>query len=439
MAKRKMLNDPIGIMDPNQFAFAEAIERLINSLDYTITYKDEDHRMTVRRLKSRPYNTLGARTSCSVIMNRGAHWNPHFNSFFLMVAPTVYLINDMVSFRSIDKNCSYGQMFELGLHIPRTYAIPQKDNSEYTDDPKVNADLIFPYHELFDLGQVGEIIGYPAFLKPQDGGGWVGVERVKDFAELQAAYDKSGKKPMNLQQAIDFKEFVRTVGVGPTMMPMHYNPDAEHSHDRYLRSDDKVVEHGFLSAEHYWEVCSITKLINSFYGWDHNSCESLVGKDDVVYPIDYANAYPDSSPVSLHYYFPDLVKAMVKWLIFCAVTKRKKRVDFAYHWGDYFAVAERRKNEEISYREALVEYNKISDAHFDSAHFEDFCDKHLPDFDERALDFFSSDTLVEVVEGEVNNYFKIPQERPEKMAHYMGILNFWAHCERERLQAVSAG
>lgn len=435
MADKAMLNDPIGIMDPNQYAFAESIERLIARLDYTLSAGGEPRRITCRRLKSRPYNALGARTSCSVIMNRGAHWNPHFNSFFLMVAPTVYLINDMVSFRSIDKNCSYGQMHELGLHIPRTWAIPQKDNSEIVKDPKANEELIFPYHELFDLEQVAEAVGFPAFLKPQDGGGWVGVERVTDMASLKSAYDKSGKKPMNLQQAIDFDEFVRTVGVGPVMMPMHYNPEAAHSHDRYHRSDDKVVEHNFLTAEHFDEVRIITKLINAFYGWDHNSCEALVGKDGVVYPIDYANAYPDSSPISLHYYFPELVKAMVRWLIFCAATHRKKRVDFAYDWERYFAVADELQRGVIDYRQALKRYEALADEHFDTAAFEAFCAEHLPDFDAQALDFFASDEFADILSVEVDNYFKIPAERPAKLAHYRGIIEFWCHCERERLSA----
>ena len=56
---------------------------------------------------SRPYNVLGAKTTCNAILNRGAHWNPHHNSFFTMVMPKTYLINDMFSFKAIDKNTSY--------------------------------------------------------------------------------------------------------------------------------------------------------------------------------------------------------------------------------------------------------------------------------------------------------------------------------------------
>lgn len=439
MPMNKMLNDPIGIMDPNQYAFAESIEQLIHKCDYHIKYGGSEHSMTVRRMKSRPYDVHGARTSCRVIMNRGAHWNPHFNSFFLMVAPTVYLINDMISFRSIDKNVSYGQMEKLGLHIPKTWAIPQKDNSEFTKGERVNADLIFAYHELFDLREIGESVGFPAYLKPQDGGGWVDVSRVESMEEFIAAYNKSGKKPMNLQKAVDFTEFVRTVGVGPVMMPMHYNASAKHSHDRYHRSETQVVEHNFLSAELFKEVSAITKVINAFFGWDHNSCESLIDQDDTVRPIDFANAYPDSSPISLHYYFPELVKAMVRWLIFCAVTSRKKRVDFAYHWERFFEVADQHEKGELDYAAALAAYEAIADEHFDTVRFHEFCAEHMADFDEIALDFFTSDQFMEILKVEVDNYFTIPHERPQKMAHYEGIFRFWGHCEKQRLGLVEAG
>ncbi|MFN8575262.1 MAG: hypothetical protein U0354_00245 [Candidatus Sericytochromatia bacterium] len=253
----------IGIMDPNSFALRASIEGLLDYLKLNIKYKNENYKIEHRRIMSRPYNVLGAKTTCNAILNRGAHWNPHHNSFFTMVMPKTYLINDMVSFKAIDKNTSYGQMYELGLHIPRTVAIPQEDYSELLESSRIDADLIFPEHELFDLKEMGDHVGYPAFLKPQSGGGWVGVEKVNNYEELYKAYKKSGDKPLNLQQAINYKEFVRTVGVGPQMMPMHYNAAAEHSHDRYLRSENQAVQQNFLTAAEYDEVCD-NKVINAF-------------------------------------------------------------------------------------------------------------------------------------------------------------------------------
>lgn len=424
----------IGIMDPNSYSFRHSVEGLLEHLRLdNIKYKGQNFRIVHRRIKSRPYNVLGASTSCNVILNRGAHWNPHHNSFFTMVMPKTYLINDMVSFKSVDKNTSYGQMYELGLHIPRTWAVPQEDYSELLESDKIEADLIFPEHELFDLRAIGDEVGYPAYLKPQSGGGWVGVEKVNDYAELFKAYKKSGDKPLNLQQAIDYKEFVRTVGVGPQMLPMHYNASAKFSHDRYLRNETMAVEHNFLSKKEYEEVCKITKIINAFYNWDHNSCESLIGKDDdKVYPIDFANAYPDSNITSLHYYFPDLVKSMVKWLIFNALSGRTKPV-FGRDWDDYHAIMNQADVENWSYYDKLNEYEKLADKHFNTEEFENFCAESLSDFDQKALEYFDSEKFENIVEEAVKRYFKIPAERPQKNMHYLGIIKFWVSCESARI------
>ena len=427
----------IGLMDPNGYSFRVSIEGLLDHLKLNINYKGQNFKIAHRRIMSRPYNVLGAKTTCNAILNRGAHWNPHHNSFFMMVMPKTYIVNDMVSFKSIDKNTSYGQMFELGLNIPRTWAIPQEDYSDLLDSEKIEPDLIFPEHELFDLKSIGDAVGYPAFLKPQSGGGWVGVEKVEDYSSLYKAYKKSGDKPVNLQQAINYKEFVRTVGVGPQMLPMHYNASAKHSHDRYLRNEHQAVDHNFLTAQEYDEVCKITKVINAFYNWDHNSCESLINKDDgKVYPIDFANAYPDSNVTSLHFFFPELVKSMVKWLVYNAVTDRVKPV-FGRDWDSYYEVLHQAQNENWKYNDKLNAYAELADKHFSTKEFNEFCAEAMPDFEQQALDFFNSERFEKIVAEAVKRYFKIAHEVPEKIMHYQGILNFWVKCEAERLGLTS--
>ena len=432
MAKSK--ETTVGIMDPNSLSFPEAIEGLFEKLNLHIKYEGTEHSVSTRRIKCRPYNTLAANTSCSAILNRGAHWNPHHNSFFTLVAHKVYLLNDMNSFKAIDKNIGYGQMAELGMKIPKTWAIPQQDYSGFEKADRVNTELIFRDHELFSLEEIGEQVGYPAFLKPQDGGGWVGVERVKNPQELVDAYNKSGARPQNLQEAIEYREFVRTVGVGPQLLPMHYNADAEFSHDRYLRNENQAVDPAFLSTEEFKEVSQLCKIVNAFYKWDHNSCECLIDNAGNVRPIDFANAYPDSTVISLHYYFPDLVKAMVRWLTFCSVTGRVKPVPYAYDWRDYFEIKNRAEKEGMSYHELLDEYEKLADKYYDTEKFNAFCAEHLKDFDEIAVEYFESDDYARILEAEVVNYFTLAHEQPAKFAHYNGIHSFWCHCERERMQ-----
>src|SRR2546430_9490130 len=91
----------------------------------------------------------------------------------------------------------------------------------------------------------------------------------------------------------------------------------------HLRYD---VAHDFLTPELGWAVVTISRLVNAFFRWEFNSCESLV-RGSEVHPIDYANASPDVAITSLHYYFPWAMRTLVKWCVFCAVTGRRMRVD----------------------------------------------------------------------------------------------------------------
>ena len=422
----------IGLMDPNSFSFRAALEGLLNHIDRDIKYKGKTYEIVSRRIVARPYNVLGASTTCKVILNRGAHWNPHHNSFFHLVMQHSYMINDMVSFKSIDKNTSYGHMSEFGLHIPPTWAIPQADYSKLLESDRIAPDLIFPDYEVFDLAAIGEEVGYPAYMKPQDGGGWVDVIKVNNVHELHEAYHKIKDKPVNLQKAVDYKEFVRVVGVGPQMMPMHYNASAKFSHDRYLRDENVAVEHNFLPAEQFDEVCKITKIINAFYNWDHNSCEILVDQDGTSHPIDFANAYPDSNVTSLHFYFPELVKAMARWLIFIAVTGRKKPL-FAQYWEEMHKIKDKAEKKGWTYKQTIDAYAELADEAFQTKDFEKFVKESLPDFEAQAYSYFSSEGYDSIVSESVERYFKFPHEWPNKKMHYKGIHQFWLHCERNRL------
>src|SRR3984957_15120614 len=102
-------------------------------------------------------------------------------------------------------------------------------------------------------------------------------------------------------------------------MVIRFPPD-EPMHQRY------AVDHEFLSADAGVEVVTIGKLVNAFFRWGFNSCETLI-KDGVAAPIDYANARPDVALTSLHYYFPWAMKALVKWCVFVVATGRRAKLD----------------------------------------------------------------------------------------------------------------
>ena len=129
------------------------------------------------------------------------------------------------------------------------------------------------YNVAFDLEEVAERVGYPLYMKPYDGGQWVGVARIADASELHSVYDASGERLMHLQASVEgFDVFVRTLSIGAESMVMHFEPDAP-MHERY------VVDHDFLSPETGWEVVTISRLVNAFFRWEFNSCETLVRGD----------------------------------------------------------------------------------------------------------------------------------------------------------------
>ena len=141
-------------------------------------------------------------------------------------------------------------------------------------------------------------------------------------------------------------------------------------HVRYARRPS------FLSPQAGTEVVTIGRLVNAFFRWEFNSCEILV-KDGVVYPIDYANACPDISLTSLHYYFPWAIKALVKWCANALVTGvgRGSRLETER----FSAIADKAG---ANYGEKLAGYRELADAYFEADRYQDFCARSLPHLDE---------------------------------------------------------
>ena len=203
------------------------------------------------------------------------------------------------------------------------------------------------YAQMFDLAELGDKVGYPMYIKPYDGGGWAGVSRIDNADDLQRLYDESGTYLMHLQQAVDPHDlFIRCVGLGPQVRVVRYDPGAP-LHDRYTADDGDVPD------DQRQHLIDTTLTINSFFGWDFNSCEAL-RKDDAWFPIDFANPCPDSQVTSLHYHFPWLIAANLRWSLFCAATKRPMRPNL--DWQPYFDIADT----DAPYEEKLKGYAAIA-------------------------------------------------------------------------------
>jgi hypothetical protein len=228
---------------------------------------------------------------------------------------------------------------------------------------------------------------------------------------------------MHLQQSIEgYDAFARSLSIGPETMVMKFRPELP-MHDRY------AVEHEFLTAEVGDEVVTISRLINAFFRWEFNSCESLV-RDGEVYPIDYANACPDVAVTSLHYYFPWAMTALVRWSVFCTVTGRRPQIDLQTR--RYFEIADR---DDLAYQEKLAAYRRLADEAFDTDRYWDFCASRLGHLDEVVFDWVDSDDFDRLLVDTVRANYP-PHEHDRFIAHFRGLLALW---RRDAAQAGTAG
>lgn len=377
-------------------------EDIVSDLKLSIPFAGKDVGFEVERVRIEPFD-LRRPAKYDLVIDRLTHWYDMSREWIkkALILDDLYVFNNPWSVQSMEKQTTYCAMIRLGMPIPETWLLPPK---EYEDKPDLQATLQ-RYADFFELKDVGDSLGYPSFMKPYDGGGWVGVSRIDDLAALEASYEKSGKFVMHLQKGVQpYSDFVRCIGVGPQVRHVRYDPSAP-LHQRYTEATDFLPE---ADATHLRDV---TLTINSFFGWDFNSCESL-RSDETWFPIDFANPCPDSQVTSLHVHFPWLVKAKIRWALYCATTKKKMRLNL--DWKPYFEIAD----EDRSYEDKLKEYATIANERFETERFEEFCERYLGDLDEVAWEYFGSERARKAIRSKVQALF--PEHEHDDFTDY-----FW--------------
>ncbi|HEX6520051.1 MAG TPA: hypothetical protein VF070_08570 [Streptosporangiaceae bacterium] len=402
----------IGLLLGTEDDWPRAFEEVIRRLGPVTGNGGTKHSFDIERITVEPFS-LRDRPRHDLVIDRLAYWYYHPREWLKKIAlmDGVYLLNSPFTFQSMEKHAAYCAMMRLGLKVPETVLVPYKnpvDNARY-------AYTAARYNRPFDLDAVAERIGYPLFMKPYDGGAWRGVSRIRNAAELHAAYDASGEMLMHLQKAVDYDIFARSLSIGAETMVMRFQPE-QPMHLRY------AVDHSFLSAEAGAEVVTISKLVNSFFRWEFNSCETLV-KDGEIYPIDYANACPDVALTSLHYYFPWAVKTLVKWCVFALVTARRPRLDL--DTDRFFAIAD---VADRSHQEKLLAYRELADAYFETERYHDFCARSLPYLDEIVREWVGSEDFDRLLTDTVRSVYPA-HEHDQFIAHLRGLISMWLHDE----------
>ena len=377
-----------------------AYEEIVRRLDLRVPHEGDTLRFEVERVTIEPFD-LRQPCNYEVVIDRLTHWFHTSREWIKksVVMDGLYVFNNPWSVQSMEKHTSYCAMMHLGFPVPGTWLVPPKEYEPSADlEPTLSQ-----YARMFDLGRIGAELGYPLFMKPYDGGAWVGVTKIDGEDQLRATYEGSGKRVMHLQKAIlPHDLFVRCIGLGPQTHMVRYDPGAA-LHERYQVAFD------FLTADEARRIRAMTLTINAFFGWDFNSMEALRA-GDTFFPIDFANPCPDSQVTALHYHFPWIVKANIRWSIFCAATRRAMRPNL--DWRPFYEVAAL----DVPFDDKLDRYARIADERFETARFEEFCDEHLAHLDEVAYEFFGSDVARDAVHRKV-----------------VAVIQFWRKTEADRM------
>jgi len=406
----------IGLSLGADLCWPACYEEIIDRLDLALPLGEDTVRFATERVTIEPYS-LRQPCNYDLVVDRLTHWFHTSREWIkkAVIMDGLYVLNNPWAIQSMEKHTSYAAMMKLGFPIPETWMVPPREQTSHED-----ADItVKRYGRLFDLDKIARELEYPLFIKPYDGGGWRGVSRVKNRDALMRAYDQSGDQVMHMQQSIEgYDLFVRAIGMGPQIWVVRYDPTAP-LHARY------VVDFNFLDGDEWALMQDMTLTINSFFGWEFNSCEAL-RRDGQFYPIDFANACPDFQVTSLHYHFPEMVKRLLRWTLFCAYTRREMKPNL--DWQPFFDVAKL----DLSFRERLARYADIAHERMETERFTEFCDTHLSHLDEVVWEYFGTSHAKAAIRAKVEALYP-PHEIEMFTEHFWGLVQFWRKTEGDRM------
>jgi len=264
----------IGVVFGMETTFPPALVDKINSLGEREIQAELATVGEVRMAEPPPYQ---------VIVDRISHDIPFYRGYLKNAALSgTYVINNPFWWSADDKFFNYALGHKLGVAIPPTVLIPHKEHPTGTTDRSMrNMQFPMPWDSIFSY------VGFPAFLKPFDGGGWKDVYKVNSPEEFFNAYDQSRDLCMTLQRGVNFKEYFRCYVVGQEKVHiMHYDPSVPF-HDRYVKNppptDPKLIE----------RVQRDCLTLCRALGYDLNTVE-FACEDGIPYAIDFMNPAPDA-------------------------------------------------------------------------------------------------------------------------------------------------
>ncbi|MCS6884675.1 MAG: hypothetical protein RMM17_03205 [Acidobacteriota bacterium] len=270
----------IGILVGRENTFPPALIERINSLNRGVT-AEYIKIGGVKEKQPCPYR---------VILDRISHEIPFYRSYLKnAILDGAIVVNNPFWWSADDKFFNYSLAARLGVAIPKTVLLPQKNYKEgVVSESLRNLEFPLKWQEIVDY------VGLPAWLKPHDGGGWKNVFKVKSLRELIDVYDHTDQLCMTLQEHIAFDRYVRCYCIRQKyvrMMP--YDPALPYP-TQYI----KVKIEDYIDKDLRDRIERDCITICKALGYDINTVEFAI-RDGIPYAIDFMNPAPDADNFSV--------------------------------------------------------------------------------------------------------------------------------------------
>jgi hypothetical protein len=286
----------IGLLCGREFSFPPAFLDRVNTLGRAHGVSAEMVKLGGTRMLEPP--------EYAVIVDRISHEVEYYRAYLKhAVLQGTHVINNPFWWTADDKFFNYSVAAKLGIAIPRTVLLPQKN---YPADIDLTAESLRNLRYPLDWEGLLDYVGRPAILKPYSGGGWKHVHKVHDVHQLLSAYEQTAPYCMTLQEFIDFRLYVRCFTFGKIdIVPVAYDPHER----RYL------VEHEYLTPEVGARVVRDAQTINLALGYEMNTIEFAI-RDGVPYAIDFLNPACDFERDRItQFYFDMAVERMSRLVL----------------------------------------------------------------------------------------------------------------------------
>ena len=224
----------------------------------------------------------GEATEYAVIIDRISQDVPFYRAYLKNAAISgAAVINNPFWWSADEKFFNNALAVKIGVPVPNTVILPSK---AMPNDTNANSfrNLKYP----LDWEAIFKYVGFPAYMKPYDGGGWKSVYKVENMEDFFDKYAETGQLVMMLQSEVVFDQYYRCYCLGGKHVHiMPYEPRNPH-HLRYTASWEESPE--ILAKIHEY----VLKLCRGL-GYDFNTVEFGVS-NGVPYAIDFCNPAPDA-------------------------------------------------------------------------------------------------------------------------------------------------